>query len=59
MKVKRLHSNYKFEATDETEVDLYPEEAVIEIQPDEDGWTLVRKGDGSEGFVPTEYLGIS
>ena len=32
-------------------------EEVEEVKPDEEGWTVVKKRDGSEGAVPTEHLG--
>ena len=38
-------------------ISLTKGEEVEEVKPDEDGWTVVKKSDGSEGAVPTEHLG--
>ena len=57
-KTKKLCVLYAFEAMDETEVDMYADEEVTEVQPDNGGWTVVRREDGSEGNVPSDYLGI-
>merc|ERR1712013_261580 len=54
---KKLLALYDYEATDETEVDLNADEKVIEVKPDDGGWTMVRREDGSEGNVPSDYLG--
>ena len=56
-KTKKLCARYDYEATDETEVDLYADEEVTEVEPDNGGWTIVRREDGSEGNVPSDYLG--
>ena len=53
---------YDYAAEDEDEVSLAAGEEV-EVFPEasqthaEDGWTKVRKRDGNEGIVPTDYLG--
>ena len=52
---------YDYAAEDEGEVSLAVGEEV-EVFPEasqtqaEDGWTKVRKRDGNEGIVPTNYL---
>ena len=56
-KTKKFLALYDYEATDETEVDLYADEEVIEVKPDDGGWTMVSREDGSEGNVPSDYLG--
>jgi len=56
-KTKKLYALDDYEATDETEVDLTADEQVTEVHPDNDGWTNIRKEDGSEGYVPSDYLG--
>ena len=38
-------------------VSLQKNEYVTEVTPDDDGWTLVKKKDGSEGSVPSTHLG--
>lgn len=53
-KLKALHQ-YIAEAADE--VDLDPDDEVQELDPDDGGWTRVKKEDGEEGLVPTNHLG--
>ena len=38
-------------------ISLTKGEEVEEVKPDDEGWTVVKKRDGSEGAVPTEHLG--
>ena len=38
-------------------ISLRKGEEVEEVEPDYEGWTVVRKRDGSEGAVPSEHLG--
>ena len=41
---------------EEDEVDLDNGEEVEELNPDDGGWTRVRKEDSEEGLVPTDSL---
>jgi len=54
---KKLRALHQYNADGEDEVDLDPGDEVLELDPDDDGWTRVRKEDGGEGLVPTNYLG--
>ncbi|XP_035829209.1 formin-binding protein 1-like isoform X3 [Aplysia californica] len=48
---------YPFEAVNEGSVPMGENEEMQILEQDQgDGWTRVRKGDGSEGFVPTSYI---
>ena len=38
-------------------ISLKKNENVTEVTPDDDGWTVVKKKDGTEGAVPSEHLG--
>ena len=55
--MKKLTALHQYNADGEDEVDLDPGDEVLELDPDDDGWTRVRKEDGGEGLVPTNYLG--
>ena len=50
-------ASYSYVATDDDEVDLEPGDEVEAVTADKDGWTLVKKGDGTSGLVPTNYIG--
>lgn len=48
---------YAFEATNEGSVPMDEQEEMQILEEDQgDGWTRVRKHDGSEGFVPSSYI---
>ena len=38
-------------------ISLKKNENVTEVTPDDDGWTVVKKKDGTEGAVPSAHLG--
>jgi len=58
-KMKKMCAVEDYIAEDDNQVDLYEGEEVTELQPDVEGWTMIRKENGEEGFVSTDYLGIS
>jgi len=58
-KMKKMCAVEDYNAQDDNEVDLYEGEEVTELQPDVEGWTMIRNENGEEGIVPTDYLGIS
>ena len=39
------------------QISLRDGEEVVEVNPDNNGWTVVRNGDGHQGGVPTKFLG--
>ena len=54
---RRLRALHQYCADGEDEIDLDRDDEVLELVPDDGGWTTVRKEDGEEGLVPTSYLG--
>jgi len=58
-KMKKMCAVEDYNAQEDTEVDVYEGEEVTELQPDVEGWTMIRNENGEEGIVPTDYLGIS
>ena len=56
--VKKWCAVDHYSANEEDEADLDVDEEVTEIKPDDGGWTLIKKEDGSEGLVPSDFLGI-
>ena len=54
---RRLRALHQYCAEGEDEIDLDRDDEVLELVPDDGGWTTVRKEDGEEGLVPTSYLG--
>ena len=53
---KRFMALHAFQAKDERFVDLVTGEVVKEVEADIDGWTRVKKKNGSKGLVPTNFL---
>ena len=47
---------HEYRAATSDELDLDPGERVEEVGPGDPGWTRVRKEDGQEGLVPTDYV---
>ncbi|GFN92889.1 formin-binding protein 1-like protein [Plakobranchus ocellatus] len=55
--IGRCRALYPFEAINEGSVPMGENEEMQILEQDQgDGWTRVRKNDGSEGFVPTSYI---
>ncbi|XP_059149210.1 formin-binding protein 1-like [Physella acuta] len=55
--IGRCRALYAFEAINEGSVHMGENEEMQILEQDQgDGWTRVRKNDGSEGFVPTSYI---
>ncbi|XP_013089865.1 formin-binding protein 1-like [Biomphalaria glabrata] len=55
--IGRCRALYAFEAINEGSVHMYENEDMQILEQDQgDGWTRVRKADGTEGFVPTSYI---
>lgn len=50
---------YDFEPSTELELAVSTGDIVDLVEPDQEGWTKVRRADGTEGLVPTSYLGSS
>ena len=55
-KRRKLIAVQDFQAKDRRCVNLVREEVVKEIEADKDGWTKVKKKDGSRGLVPSAFL---
>ena len=55
-KRKKLIAVQDFQAKDRKCVNLVRDEVVKEIETDKDGWTKVKKDDGSKGLVKTAVL---
>ena len=55
---KKIQAIYNYEPQQGDKLTLYEGEVADVLKEDEDGWTMVKKADGGEGFVPTSYLGI-
>ena len=53
---KKFCVKYSFHDDDDDNLDLLTDEEVVEVEPDDEGWTKVQKSDGTQGLVPTNYL---
>ena len=53
---KKFCAKYSFHDVNDDNLDLLTDEEVVEVEPDDEGWTKVQKSDGTQGLVPTNYL---
>ena len=57
---KKVQAMYDYEPEDDEGVDMIclEEGDVVDIlKKDKDGWTKIKKADGTRGLVPSSYLG--